>query len=81
MSEPYTGQKTYLSIRANLRNDSPDDTRHNPAVIFPPQYRPILAEGVGPLATGKWGGSDSLAGRRRYGASKLCQIIMMYVIE
>ncbi|KAM5462797.1 hypothetical protein MauCBS54593_007868 [Microsporum audouinii] len=62
----------------------PDDTRNFPA-LYPEQYRPILRDGVEPLAHGTWStpaqDPSPLSGIRRYGASKLCVIIMIYELQ
>lgn len=60
--------------------NSPDDPRIG-AELFPKQYRPVLRDGVEPLARGTWSTPEedpsAMSGFRRYGASKLCVILMM----
>ncbi|KAK2873222.1 hypothetical protein FQN49_002509 [Arthroderma sp. PD_2] len=65
----------------------PDDTRNyvGPgAVLFPKQYLPIFRDGIDPVARGTWStpaeDPSPLSGIRRYGASKLCLILIMLAI-
>jgi hypothetical protein len=58
---------------------SPSDARNGPVHQ---QWTTVFRDGVDPVAQGTWSSSkdDSSwrAGFRRYGASKLCQVMMMY---
>lgn len=71
----------YLSLLTTTASlDSPDDPRIG-AELFPERYRPILRDGVDSLARGAWSTPEedpsALSGFRRYGASKLCLVLMM----